>query len=397
MHATYSRPIRTCRLRNEDCKLRNCECAGPRLQPTAPLFMARPAFTLFELILAIALSATLLMLIGAAINLYLMRIDASRTEIEEAQLARSVLAMIAEDVRATTIYQPQDISGLSQLASQNASFDVDDIDASGAFTGSAVGTGGSSSGSSSSSSSGSSSTSVTSEDTSTLAPGLNGTFQELILDVSRLPRMAELFPAVPGRPTAMSAATPRPSDVKTVRYFIRPGEQIAPEDRAAMALSPDAQARAGGLVRQTIDRSTRVMAERTANQALLETGVDLVASEVVRIEFRYFDGTAAVDAWDMREQGALPPAIEVRIWFADDSATANGAQYAASAGNLSNARMYSRTIELPLYQASSAGSSGMSMSSSSSGADEFGDTGESSSGGTDSGGFGTGGGGFDGP
>ena len=49
----------------------------------------RPGFTLFELILAIALAATLLALIGTAINLYLMRVDADRTRVEEAQLARA--------------------------------------------------------------------------------------------------------------------------------------------------------------------------------------------------------------------------------------------------------------------------------------------------------------------
>ena len=70
----------------------------------------RSAFTLFELILAIALSATLLALIGTAINLYLVRMDTGRTRVEEAQLARSILATIAADVRATTVYQTQDIS-----------------------------------------------------------------------------------------------------------------------------------------------------------------------------------------------------------------------------------------------------------------------------------------------
>jgi len=40
----------------------------------------RAAFTLFELVLAIALSATLLVLIGTAINLYLGRLRCARLE-----------------------------------------------------------------------------------------------------------------------------------------------------------------------------------------------------------------------------------------------------------------------------------------------------------------------------
>ena len=57
----------------------------------------RAAFTLFELILAIALAAVLLTIIGMAINLYLTRVSMSRDRVEEAQLARSILAMIADE------------------------------------------------------------------------------------------------------------------------------------------------------------------------------------------------------------------------------------------------------------------------------------------------------------
>src|SRR6478672_9354621 len=88
----------------------------------------RAGFTLFEVILAIALAAVLLTLIGTAINLYLVQVDAGRTRVEEAQLARSILTMIADDIRATTIYQPQDTSAISQLMQQTAKYNVDDID-----------------------------------------------------------------------------------------------------------------------------------------------------------------------------------------------------------------------------------------------------------------------------
>ena len=80
------------------------------------------------LILAIALSITLLALIGTAINLYLLRVDAGRNRVEEAQLARSILSMIAQDLRATTIYKPQDTSGVASLVAASAEFDVDSID-----------------------------------------------------------------------------------------------------------------------------------------------------------------------------------------------------------------------------------------------------------------------------
>jgi hypothetical protein len=318
---------------------------------------ARPAFTLFELILAIALSATLLVLIGSAINLYLLQVDASRTRVEEAQLARSILSMIAADIRATTLYQTQDISAIEQLAANAASFDVDEIDQAGTFTGGATTASGATSGTAGSTDG----TQLGVNDSSTtLAPGLNGTLEELILDVTRLPRLDELYPAVAAQPGAAgmaAAAAPRPSDLKTVRYLMRQGSVVEASDVATTSLVGDAQLQIGGLVRQTLDRAARDMAEQSSNSALLDTGQVLVAPEVVRVEFRYFDGTVATEGWDMRELQALPQAVEVRIWLGDsNSATLSTANYGATAGALNGTRMYSQTVYLPMADSSSAGS-----------------------------------------
>jgi type II secretory pathway pseudopilin PulG len=328
---------------------------------------ARPAFTLFELILAVALSATLLALIGTAINLYLLRVDAGRTRVEEAQLARSILATIAADVRAASTYQTQDISAIAELASSVAQFDVDDLDAEGDFQGAALGTPGST-GSAGTAASGSTSSSPTfggssiadTQNTTGMAPGLNGTLQELIVDVARLPRLNELFPAMPQQSnTTLTAAAnaPRPSDVKTVRYFIRQGGAVDPSDPAVTGLSPQAQLSVGGLVRQTIDRSVRDMAEQSGNSQLLNSGQALLAPEVTRIEFRYFDGSTAVDLWDMQERSAMPTAIEVRIWLDPAGAVSRGT---ATTMPMTNEHMYIQTIDLPLALA--AGSTAAAQS-----------------------------------
>src|SRR5262245_40220728 len=120
--------------------LRQCFTSRNRSALAKPMAPHRSAFTLIELILAIALSITLLALIGAAINLYLLQVDASRSRIEEAQLARSVLAMIADDLRATSIYTPQDTSGVASLVAASAKVDVNAI-ADGKNPGSNVGNG----------------------------------------------------------------------------------------------------------------------------------------------------------------------------------------------------------------------------------------------------------------
>ena len=312
----------------------------------------RSAFTLFELILAIALSATLLALIGTAVNLYLVRMDSGRTRVEEAQLARSILSTIAADVRATTVYQTQDISTVEQLARSITPFDPDAIDKAGEFQDSELG-----SPTSPSTPSSPDTASGTQSSTTTMSPGLNGLVDELMLDVARLPRLDELYPAVPQQTSTTTTATanvPRPSDLKTVRYFIRQGTAIDPSDSAATLLSPESQQGVGGLVRQSIDRAIRQVAEQSADAQLVNSGQALLAPEVTQIQFVYFDGTTAVDTWNMQERSAMPTAIDVRIWIARDT------EESESSDVPSEPRMYSQTIELPLAQAAKASASASS-------------------------------------
>jgi len=358
----------------------------------------RSAFTLFELILAIALSAALLALIGMAINLYLKRVDISRTRVEEAQLARSILTMIADDLRAAAIYQPQDTSSIAQLMAASSPFDVDSIDAerSGSSGGSG-GTGGSGSTSgslgtnsgslgsssaasgSSSSSSGSSGSSQQNAVEEEMPLGVSGMVADLYVDVQRLPRGDELFSTFTGytnapaaisngiTPTAMgaqSAMLPRPSDLKTVRYFVREGARSV-NGVVATPLSPEAQAQAGGLVRQEIPRAARLMAEEMSNSDILQSGQVLIAPEVVHIEFTYYDGEQTTNLWDMAELQQLPLAVEVRIWLASSEALtlAGGTTYDMN-DLMSTAREYRQTVFLPMAELSRSGASAAASSSS---------------------------------
>jgi hypothetical protein len=180
-----------------------------------------------------------------------------------------------------------------------------------------------------------------------------------LLDVARLPRLDELFPTVPQQSSTTAATAvanvPRPSDLKSVRYFIRQGTTIDPSDPAATMLSPEAQLGVGGLVRQAIDRAIRLTAEQAGNSQLLNSGQVLLAPEVTRIQFIYFDGTTAVDTWDMQERSTMPTAVEVRIWIAPDSAEADSSSVPLAA------QMYSQTIDLPLAQAAGASASTSSV------------------------------------
>ncbi len=363
----------------------------------------RSAFTLFELILAIALSAALIALIGTAINLYLTRVEASRNRVEEAQLARSILSMIADDLRAAAVYQPQDVSSIAKLMANGSPFDVDSIDeerddsssgagssGTGGSSGSSPGTSGglggaSSSGGLSSSTSGSSQSSGTDMSLDEAMPlGVSGSLGELYVDVERLPSGDELFKTftgytnapmalsgdgvMPAATGAQSATLHHPSNLKTIRYFIREGDRGDSNGMAATSLAPDWQLQAGGLVRQEIPRSARLIAEEMGETTVLESGQALIAPEVVHIEFSYYDGQEITDIWDMAEKKVLPLAIEVRIWLAspESLAAAGGQKYDASA-LLETARGYRQTVFLPMAEISrAAGAVGMSGSSSSS-------------------------------
>ncbi|HMO86480.1 MAG TPA: hypothetical protein PKC18_16335, partial [Lacipirellulaceae bacterium] len=60
----------------------------------------RAGFTLFEVVLAIGLSAMVVYLLTTAMELYLVNVDASRGRVESAQLARTLLDQMAADLLA---------------------------------------------------------------------------------------------------------------------------------------------------------------------------------------------------------------------------------------------------------------------------------------------------------
>ncbi len=355
----------------------------------------RSGYSLFELILAIALSAALLSLIGTAITLYLTRVDVSRSRVEEAQLARSILAKIAEDIRGAAIYQPQDTSAIAQLMASSAEYDVDSIDeenpsssSASSLTGMTAGGGSGSSGGGPSGATSSSSSVQSSDPDDTLPLGLSGSLSEIYVDVARLPRREELFATVTGyvnAPLAQEntgssslAATPAgivpPTDLKSVHYFVRQGEPVASGIAAVSTLALEAQMRGGGLVRHEIPRSLRVGAEQSGDGALLEQGQVLAAPEVVHIEFRYFNGVEVKEVWDMAVEQQLPQAVEVRIWLTPEGSGDLSAQTYDPTLLAESTRQYRQTVFLPMALAGGSGSADSSAESSSSTTDNTGST-----------------------
>jgi type II secretory pathway pseudopilin PulG len=318
---------------------------------------AAPAFTLLELLLALALSALVFVAIAMAIDLHLRVIDTGRTEIEESQLARAVLRRMADDLRGAVQHQVIDfstleglssdaLSGLQNLASED-DFVGTDLDPNG--LGEELLGGGMQSSSSS-------------QDISQSAapppiPGIYGNQYELQIDVSRLPRADEFS----GVMTLGIGASPvqLPTDIKTVSYFIRPPEMGRDNNFSMTRGGFSDEARLGGLVRREIDRAAGLMAAQNGASALLEELGDVIAPEVTHLEFRYFDGTQWLMEWYSDQMGGLPVAVEIALAVTPQKflETDEDSPFAASGEDLFTGEVvYRMVVRLPAAKPPSSAS-----------------------------------------
>jgi hypothetical protein len=282
-------------------------------------FAQRRGVTLLELILALGLSVIVLGAIAWALQLYLRAFDTRRTDIEKAQLARAVLKLIADDLRSVVAHNAIDFTDAAKLATAASVPGLDEAlggddsgggdDLVGGISGDDIPTG-------------DTPTDGAEEEPKDLSsdlmpstiPGIYGNQYQLQMDISRLPRIED-FVAGPGRGDI-------PSDVKTVAYYLAP--ETTPTDDNESTLLADRQAAQAasaaasqgwgrGLVRRALDRSVTEWAVNNGDLSLLDAQGELVAEEVVALEFRYFDGSSWLMEWDTQSNGGLPQAIEVAV------------------------------------------------------------------------------------
>jgi hypothetical protein len=307
------------------------------------------------------------MLVNMAVDIHLRSLDARRTQLEESQLARSILRMIADDLRGAVQHFEQDTSGIESLLQQSVASAAESLGqaATGATAGAASGAsiptgdqpnnanlggnasadqssssgarggasaemsrgatsssaGGANQSSFSTSSSGSSSSTAipagqNTEDLATATippvPGLFGNQFQLQVDVSRLPRVEDYQRYL--TPDAATAVVDIPSDVKTVTYFVQsmPAGSVAAESQSLADLS-DPTANGTGLIRRVLDRSVTLWAMSNGNYTGLQNSGEVVAPEVAAIEFQYFDGTEWLMEWDSEVEKKLPIAVLVIV------------------------------------------------------------------------------------
>ena len=253
-------------------------------------------FTLLEVVLALALTSLIVITVASAIDLHLRVLEVGRTEVEEAQLARALLRLIANDLRSAVQYTPIDLADLvpdmaisaDDLAGlgEEAGADPEDLEALDESDADRT-------------------SNLTESSVVPSVPGLFGNRYELQVDTSRLPRIDQFNGMLSA--TGEVSFLDRPSDVKTVAYYVV-NDQL---DRTAYA-SAVSQNR-NGLIRREFDRATTAWAAERGQLAEMEYGLEPIAPEVAAIEFLYYDGTEVVDEWDSIERGGLPMAVQITI------------------------------------------------------------------------------------
>jgi hypothetical protein len=326
----------------------------------------RRALSLLELVLALAISVVVIGLLTMAVNFQLRTFEKRRDRIEEAALARAILRHISDDLRSAVAYRPVDLQGLDTVAgnaAESTGLPTDALGGAGTDPSSDGGqpnsnspmatpmsTGNSSPGanpntSASSATTGQSTDPMMASDTTTLASpgagayvaGLYGDQYSIQFDMSRLPRLDEYQSIV--LDSGQIAITQIPTDIRTISYYLAGSTPItqaaAAQARAtgmASAMPLSAQTAmlppvGQGLVRQEQDRSVASYGNVSMDLSDMtrDTGEDLLAEEVTRLEFKYFDGYQWWPSWDSDLRGGLPMAIEILIGLPDRKTTPTNA------------------------------------------------------------------------
>jgi prepilin-type N-terminal cleavage/methylation domain-containing protein len=348
----------------------------------APPAVACRAFTLLEVLLALALALLVVSAVGMAINLQMRLLNSGRSEVEQAQLARAILRRIADDLHNAVQYNAPPTSSQSSGSSSSSSA-------------SSGGTGGTSSPGSATSLSDLSDDSMSSDDQGSVAasdlsnattlpaiPGIYGNANQLQIDVSRLPRLDQLQALVA---TDTPTTTPdRLTDVKNVLYYSAAsatggapatGSSTTTGNSSATAGSSAVSGDANGLLRREMSRAVAALASQQGQLQSTQGTQEMMAAEVTDLEFMYYDGSDWNNQWDTTQNNGLPMAVQISITLGPVQSASPGpgagAGRAASSTQNQETQTYLLTVYLPTAQpntdSSGASTSGTSTSGSSSG------------------------------
>ena len=260
----------------------------------------RHGVTLLELIISMAISALVLGLIMFAVNNHFYIVEKQRMHVEEVQLARALLNRIAIDIKSAVQYEGVDVDsaldglsmdGLEEMLG-GTEFDIPTDFADTEME-------------------------VPSYDFQTSFPinlGLYGSQNSINFDISRIPRQEEYQTLYTS--DSVNELLDIPSDVKMISYYVRVGDGTSNTSAHDVFNTSDG---VPGLMRRQLSRAITSYAVENGNSEQLRKSDELLAPEVIAIEFQYFDGYEWLAQWDSDYNQALPLAIEVLLTLKSSS------------------------------------------------------------------------------
>jgi type II secretory pathway pseudopilin PulG len=282
----------------------------------------RSGYTLLELLLALGLTVIVIGAIGSAIQLYIVALTKQQAKIERKQIARSVIAMIANDLRAGIQYKAADYSSLENLVatqqmmiqgpppSEEAGTEEEPADSG-----------------------------IIVEEEVSFRPTLIGTDNVIMMDISRLPRLDQYNPLV----ATAESLVQTPSDVKSLAYFVALNNGgIETQVDFGQPVAP------GGLYRREIDRAVAAYMGDYDLISNPDAYTKLIASEIAQVSFRYFDGEDWQDEWDATENGGFPTAVEVTIVIDPERSAPGSQSYSYTGLDRNTMEAYRSVVHLPI-------------------------------------------------
>ena len=235
-----------------------------------------------------------------AVNNHFYIVEKQRMHVEEVQLARALLNRIAIDIKSAVQYEGVDVTsaldGLS-VDGLEGMLGGTDLDIPTDFEDTEIET--------------------PSYDYQTSFPvnlGLYGSQNSINFDISRIPRQEEYQTLYSS--DSINELLDIPSDVKMISYYVRIGDGTAITSAHDVFNTSD---NVPGLMRRQLSRAVTSYAVENGNSEQLQESDELLAPEVIAIEFQYFDGYEWLVEWDSDSFQALPLAVEVLLTLKSSS------------------------------------------------------------------------------
>ncbi len=250
----------------------------------------RPGFTLLEVLTALGLSVLLVTAIYGAISTYIRISQGDQGVLERSRVARSLFRQMSLDIQSV-IFRVSEDSATESAESASSSSEATDsgsteilfseVDPEAALQSSSV--------------------------------GLIGDSRKLTVHVNR-PARDMVYDSI----QSGYGVGARTSDLQSITYFLADasasgleGEvgQMAQQGSALSAVNSGPQ----GLARLAGDRMAIEHADLESDVNSLASAAQVLAPEVISLEFRYFDGLSWQTQWDSVAAQRLPNAVEITI------------------------------------------------------------------------------------